>query len=108
MATGTIPLLDPAPLERRSMGDRSVRIEVLTLFIAEAERLMNQVEEAGDPQIRAERLRALAVAARNVGATRLVQSARVTETQIGDAEPDLGPLRATYAETLAFVRQAGV
>jgi hypothetical protein len=54
MATSTLPLLDPAPLERQSMGDRAIRLEVLALFVAEAERLMNQVEEAGDPQVRAD------------------------------------------------------
>lgn len=108
MATSTLPLLDPAPLERQSMGDRAIRLEVLALFVAEAERLMTQVEEAEDPQVRAERLRALIGSARNVGAARLAQAARLLETHIGDDEPDLGALRAALADTLAFVRQTGV
>jgi hypothetical protein len=69
---------------------------------------MNQVEEAENPQIRAERLRALTGSARSVGAARLAQAARLAETHISDEAPDLGPLRAAYSETLAYVRQSGI
>ena len=52
-----------ARLRRRSArppdeGNASLQVEVLALFVAEVERLMRQVEDAPDPQVRAERLRA--------------------------------------------------
>jgi HPt (histidine-containing phosphotransfer) domain-containing protein len=109
MATSTIPLLDPAPLQRQTMGDTALRVEVLALFVAEVERLMRQLEDAPSPQVRTERLHAIAGVARNVGATRLAQTARMLAGHVGEEEAaDLTPVRAAAAETLAFVRASGV
>ena len=106
MTTSTTPVLDPMPLDRQTMGDPAHRLELLALFVVEAERLMRQIEEARDRQVMAERLQALAGSARNIGAVRLAQTARLLESHIGDEEPDLEPLRTTVAETLAFVRRS--
>jgi hypothetical protein len=106
--TGAVPVLDRVQLSRRTMGDEAMQVEVLSLFATEAERLLLQVESAPDPAVRADRLRALAGVARDVGAARLAQAARLAETHISDGVPDLEPLRTAVAEILAFVRRFGI
>ena len=108
MSTSPNPVFDAAQLHRRTMGDSALQIEVLSLFVTEAERLMRQVEDAPNAQVRGYRLNAMMSLARNTGAVRLAQAARQLETEIAAEEPDLGPLRAALAETLAYVQQAGV
>jgi HPt (histidine-containing phosphotransfer) domain-containing protein len=108
MSTSTIPIFDASQLNRATSGVAALQVEVLALFVAEAERLLRQVEDAADPQVRGERLRALIVAARNIGATKLANVARELETQIAAESPDLGPLRRAADETIAYVRQAGI
>ena len=66
MTTSTTPVLDPVPLQRQTMGDAAHRLELLALFVVEAERLMRQIEEATDKQVMLERLQALAGSARHV------------------------------------------
>jgi hypothetical protein len=107
MPSDTIPVFDPAKLHRQTMGDRSLQIEVLALFVAEVERLMRQVEDAADGAVRGDRLRGLIALARNTGAMRLAQQARAVETQIGAEPPDLEPLRLAVAEAVAFVQRSG-
>jgi hypothetical protein len=100
-----VPLFDAAQLKRQTQGNPSLQVEVLSLFMAEVERLMNQVEDAADPQMRAERLRALIGLSRNTGASLIAHQARVLETQIAAENPDLTPLRNAIAETLAFIKR---
>ena len=107
MSTSSAPILDPAQLHRRTMGDADLQVEVLSLFVTEVERLLRQIEGAEDPQVRGERLRALIVAARNIGAARLAQAARLLETEIAPESPDLTPLRGAVTETLASSHRAG-
>ena len=107
MLTSAVPVLDAAYLDRRSLGDESLKVELLALFVAEVERLLNQVETAANAQVRADRLRAIAALARNVGALRLAQSARMLETQFASDDVDLGPLRESVAEILAYLGGAG-
>ena len=102
------PLLDPVQLNRRTHGNASLQVEVLALFVTEVERLMMQVEDAADPQLRGDRLRALTALARNTGAALLAEQARAAETQIGDGVPDLTALKEAVANTLAFIRMTGV
>jgi hypothetical protein len=97
------PLIDPAQFGRRTMNNESLQVEVLALFVAEAERLLRQVEEAADEHIRGDRLRALIALARDVGAMRIAQEARAAETQVGTGEPDLSPLRDAVAQTVAHI-----
>jgi len=101
-----IPLIDPQQLNRHTHGNASLQVEVLSLFVTEVERLMRQVEDAVDPQVRGERLRALVGVARNTGAARVAQEARAAEMQIGDETPDMEPLRNAVTDTLAFIRRS--
>ena len=100
-----VPLFDAAQLNRHTRGNPRLQVEVLSLFLTEVERLMRQVEDAPDPQLRAERLRALAGVARNTGAVLIAQQARALETEIAAEHPDLTPLRDAVAETFAFIRR---
>ena len=102
-----IPLFDAAQLKRQTQGNASLQVEVLALFIAEVERLMRQIEDAPDPQVRAERLRALIGLSRNTGASLIAQQARALETQIATENPDLSPLQSAIAETLAYLKRTG-
>jgi HPt (histidine-containing phosphotransfer) domain-containing protein len=102
-----LPLIDAAQLARRTMGDPTLQVELLALFVTELERLMRQVEGAPDPQLRGDRLRAMTTLARNTGAAHLAQVARLTETRLASDDADLSPLRAAVAETVAYVNQTG-
>jgi hypothetical protein len=102
-----VPLFDAAQLRRQTQGNPSLQVEVLALFMAEVERLMNQLEDAPNPQLRGERLRALIGLARNTGATLVAQQARAIEPQIATGNADLEPLRTAVADTLAYIRRAG-
>lgn len=105
MPTSAIPVLDGVQLKRRTMGDGALQVEVLALFVAELERLMHQLEGATEPRVREDRLQAIIELARDVGAARLAQAARMLETHIGSEQPDLEPLRTAVAETLAVIGQ---
>lgn len=108
MPTEELPIFDAVQLNRHTQRDPNMQIEVLSLFVAEVERLMMQVEDAPDGQVRGDRLRALMGVARNTGASRLAHEARALETQVGDENPDLTGLRDAVAQTLAYVRQRGI
>jgi hypothetical protein len=108
MPASTVPLFDTAQLHRHTKGDASLQVEVLALFVAEAERLMRQLESAPDPQVQGDRLRALIALARNTGAALLVQEARMLEPRIGTTDADLAPLKSAVAQTLAYVRSTGI
>ena len=74
MPTDRCPaVFDAAQLNRAHEGSASLQVEVLSLFVAEVERLMRQVEDAPDPQLRGDRLRALIGVARNTGAALIAQ-----------------------------------
>lgn len=105
MQTSPVPVLDAARLNRQTMGDAAMQVEVLALFVAEAERLMRQVEDAPTAEVRAERLNAMVGLSRNVGAARMAQAARLVEQQIASEQPDLEPLRTAMAETLAYLQR---
>ena len=69
---------------------------------------MRQVEDAPDPQVRADRLRALIGLSRATRAPALIaQEARALETQIATENPDLTPLKSAIADTLAYLQRAG-
>src|SRR6185369_9240535 len=99
MPSPPVPLFDTAQLNRHTKGNARLQVEVLSLFVGEVERLIRQVEDAPDPQVRGDRLRAVIGVARNIGATRIAQAARGLETQIADDAPDLLSLKAAISET---------
>lgn len=89
------------------MGDEALRIEILALFLTEIERLLGQVEAAGEAARRAERLHAVTGLARNIGAVRLGEVARDLERRVSRAPQthvDLEPLRAAVREVVEHVR----
>ncbi len=105
MSSGSLPVLDSAQLRRLTLDNPAFEVEVLSLFSAELERLLRQLEEAGDHHVRAERVRAIVALARSTGASRLLHEARLTETRVAGGSTDLSALRQAAAETLAYVRQ---
>jgi HPt (histidine-containing phosphotransfer) domain-containing protein len=108
MPPSAVPPFDSVQLNRYTKGNPSLQVEVLALFVAEVERLMRQVEDAPDAQVRGDRLRALFGAARNTGAALIAHEARALETQIAAESPDLSPLRNAVAETLAYIQRSSV
>jgi hypothetical protein len=103
MPTSAIPVIDVSQLDRRALGDESLRIELLALFATEVDRLLRQVEAAPSAQVRSDRLLAVIALSRSVGAVRLAESARLLQSQGAGDAADLEPLRAAVAETLAFL-----
>jgi len=105
------PVFDVAQLDRRTMGDEALRVEILALFVAEAERLLAQVESAPDPLVRASRLHAMQGLARNVGARRLAAVCRNLEhgAASGPAgDGDLASLRAAVREAIDHIHAGAV
>ncbi len=108
MQPAALPVFDAVQLDRYTQGDPRMQVEVLALFANELERLLRQIEDASDPQVRSDRLRAMIGLARTTGATLLAQQARVTELKIADEAPDLAPLRNAIDQTIAYIRRAGI
>lgn len=102
-------LLDRAHLHRRTMGDSGLQVEMLSLFVTEVERLLAQAERAEEPQLRADRIAAIAALARNIGAPHLTQLARnLALVPASDSESvDLAGLRSAVMTTVAFIRRDG-
>jgi HPt (histidine-containing phosphotransfer) domain-containing protein len=97
------PVFDPEQLDRQTMGDEALRVEILALFVAEAERLLAQVEQAPDALVRASRLHAMKGLARNVGARRLAEVCRRVERGVESGPADkeaLASLRAAVREAI--------
>jgi len=106
MQSADVPVFDSAQLARRTNGDPNMQVEVLALFAAEAERLLRQVEDAADAEVRGERLRALIALARTTGAAMLAEQARSLEAKVAVGEPDLTPLREAVERTLSYMQHA--
>jgi hypothetical protein len=104
VSTGPFPVLDATQLRRLTLGNPAFEVEVLALFSAELERLLRQLDEAGDKHVQAERLRAIIALARNTGASRLLHEARLAETRLASGGTDLALLRQAASDTLAYVR----
>lgn len=97
------PVFDPAHLDRKTMGDEALRVEILALFVAEVERLLAQVESAPNALVRASRLDAIAGLARNVGARRLAVLSRNLQLSAGRSaanDRELASLRAAIREAV--------
>lgn len=104
------PVFDAAHLDRQTRGDEALRVEILALFVAEAERLLAQVESAPDHLVRASRLHAMQGLARNVGARRLAALCRKLEhsTESGTTDDnELAGLREAVREAIHQIH-AGV
>ncbi len=82
------------------MGDEGLRVEILALFAAEAERLLVQAETAENAAMLGGRLHAIARLAGNVGALRLRHVATGLETDCQAESADLAPLRHAVTEAI--------
>jgi HPt (histidine-containing phosphotransfer) domain-containing protein len=105
------PVFDAAHLDRQTMGDEALRVEILALFVTEVERLMAQVEAAPDPLVRASRLHAITGLARNVGAQRLAVLCRGLQERVARGaaeEDDLADLRAAVEEAVGYIHDGAV
>lgn len=107
MSASSDPIFDIARLEHQSHGDGTLKTEVLALFVVEVERLLRQIEDASDPQVRADRLAALSGAARNIGALRLTGAVQGVQTQITADAPNLESLRQAVQATIAYIGRYG-
>ncbi len=101
-----LAVFDDAHLDRRVMGDEGLRVEILALFAAEAERLLIQAETVEDAATLGGRLHAIARLAGNVGALRLKHVATGLETDCQAASVDLAPLRHAVMEAIDYLRSA--
>ncbi len=102
------PILDISRLERQSMGDPRMKVELLALFMLELERLMTQASTELDAVARSDRLQAIGTLAHGIGAVRLAHAARAASSELGTAGSDLTPLAEAVAETLALVRSSAL
>jgi len=98
-----LPVFDTGHLDRQTMGDEGLRVEILALFATEAERLLIQAEKAQDAATLGDRLHAITGLARNVGALRLEQASRGLESDCRAGPADLAPLRQAVVEAIAYL-----
>ncbi len=101
-----LPVFDDAHLDRRSMGDDDLRVEILALFATEVERLVVQAERAQDAATLGDRLLAIRGLARNVGALRLTHVAAALASDCRAGPADLAPLRHAVTEAIAHLHGA--
>lgn len=105
------PVFDAAHLDRQTMGDEALRVEILALFVAEVERLLGQVESAPDPLLRASRLHAMTGLARNVGARRLAVLSHRLQRRVADRaaeESDIADLRTAVQEAIDHIHAGAI
>ena len=98
-----LPILDEVHLKRQTMDDPDLEVEILSLFINEAERLLRQIEEAEDVGKCIDRFHAMKGLARNIGAQKLALICGTLEN--GDSE-DIREVRTAVENVIAYIRTA--
>ena len=101
-----LPVFDDAHLDHQTMGNEDLRVEILALFTAEAERLLIQAERAKDAATLGDRLHAIKGLARNVGALRLRHVATGLENDCRAGPADLTLLRHAVVEAIEYLHSA--
>ncbi|MDQ0326790.1 HPt (histidine-containing phosphotransfer) domain-containing protein [Rhodopseudomonas julia] len=96
-------IFNEAHLDRQTMHNEALKVEILALFVTEADRLLNQIKEAKTSSARGERVHALKGLARNVGAERLALAASLTEERLKAQGCDLAPLEAAVQEVVRYL-----
>jgi HPt (histidine-containing phosphotransfer) domain-containing protein len=98
-----LPILDESQLKRQTMNDPDLEVEILSLFIAEAERLVRQIEEDENQAKRLDRFHAIKGLARNIGAEKLAMIAGSLEN--GDSG-DVEEIRSAVDNVIAYITTA--
>ena len=101
-----LPIFDETHLDHQTMGDESLRVEILALFASEIERLLVQAEREEDSAKLAGRLHAIKGLARNVGARRLQQVVTGLEKDCQAGAADLAPLHEAVLEAIDYLKNA--
>ena len=107
MSESIQPVLDPEQLRRQAMGSEAHRREILSLFVAEVERLLQQVERARDAQIRNDRLQAILSLSRSVGAAQLGQVVEKIAAEPDPVAANLEALRTAVEDVVAYIGRLG-
>jgi hypothetical protein len=102
MGEGTSPIFDRVPAGAQDAPKPGAGSGILALFVAEAERLLRQVENADDPQTGATAARHDRAGAAH-GAMRLADVARALETEILPHGAGPSAAREALAETIAYI-----
>lgn len=98
-----LPILDEHQLKRQTMNDPDLEVEILSLFIAEAERLLRQMEETESTTKRLERFHAIKGLARNVGALKL---AKIADSLEDGSSDDIREIRLAVENVIAYITTA--
>lgn len=98
-----LPILDERQLKRQTMNDPDLEVEILSLFIAEAERLLRQMEETESTAKRIERFHAIKGLARNVGALKL---AKIADSLEDGSSDDIREIRLAVENVIAYITTA--
>ena len=98
-----LPILNEARLKRQSMDDPDLEVEILSLFINEAERLIRQIDETESSAKRLERFHAIRGLASNIGAEKLAKIAATRQN--GDAE-DVREIKTAVDNVIAYITSA--
>ena len=93
--------LDLVHLSRRTLGDRTLEREVLSLFARQLDIYMDRLRDAADCRARQEAAHALVGSARAVGAFDVAREAKAIEQ---DPVGDCGRLDREAAEAGAFLK----
>ena len=95
-----LPILNESWLKRQSMNDPDLEVEILSLFINEAERLIRQIEETDSTAKRLERFHAIRGLASNIGAEKLAKIAATRQNGDGD---DVKEIKTAVNNVIAYI-----
>lgn len=101
--------VDLVHLARQTLGDKSLELEVLSLFERQSMLLLGRLDSARDARARREAAHTLKGSAQGIGAWRVARTAERVETcdlEVGaaDAAEAVDALRSAVAEANATIR----
>ena len=94
--------VDYSHLDVQAAGDRSVMREVLGLFIAHCEQVLDELDRAQDAKTWKQWTHTLKGSARGIGAFAVADAAEAAERHSLD-KSKLAPLRQAFTEARAFI-----
>jgi HPt (histidine-containing phosphotransfer) domain-containing protein len=97
--------VDLVHLARQTLGDKSLELEVLTLFERQSMLLLGRLDAAADDRARREAAHTLKGSAQGIGAWRVARSAEKVEASAeAEASAAMEALRSAVAEANATIR----